>query len=198
MNEKLLEEIRINARERKVPILMDDTLEYILNLLKNREINNILEIGTAVGYSAICFNKILSENGHIDTIEIEDIRVKEANENIEKMELTDKINVIYGNALEVLPKLVEEGKKYDYIFIDAAKGQYNEFYKYALSLINDNGIIIADNVLYHGMVLSDYNERKHRTAVNKLRRFISDIKNIDGIKSEIIDIGDGISISYKV
>ena len=198
MNEKLLDEIRIDARERKIPILMDDTLEYIMNVLKNREINSILEVGTAVGYSAICFSKVLSENGYIDTIEIEDIRVKEANENIEKMGLKDKINVIHGNALEVLPKMVEEKRKYDYIFIDAAKGQYNEFYKCALEMLNDNGIIIADNVLYKGMVLSDYNERKHRTAVNKLRRFLNYIQNIDGIKSEILDIGDGISISYKI
>ena len=117
MNEKLLDEIRIDARERKIPILMDDTLEYIMNVLKNREINSILEVGTAVGYSAICFSKVLSENGYIDTIEIEDIRVKEANENIEKMGLKDKINVIHGNALEVLPKMVEEKRKYDYIFI---------------------------------------------------------------------------------
>ncbi|MBE5821830.1 MAG: O-methyltransferase [Clostridiales bacterium] len=198
MNEKLLDEIRIDARERKIPILMDDTLEYIMNVLKNREINSILEVGTAVAYSAICFSKILSENGHIDTIEIEEIRVKEANENIEKMGLKDRINVIHGNALEVLPKMVEEKRKYDYIFIDAAKGQYNEFYKCALEMLNDNGIIIADNVLYKGMVLSDYNERKHRTAVNKLRRFLEYIQNIEGIKSEILDIGDGISISYKI
>lgn len=198
MNEKLLDEIRINARERKIPILMDDTLKHIMKVLENREINSILEVGTAVGYSAICFSRVLSENGYIDTIEIEEIRVKEANENIEKMGLKNKINVIHGNALEVLPKMVEEKKKYDYIFIDAAKGQYNEFYKCALEMLNDNGIIIADNVLYKGMVLSDYNERKHRTAVNKLRKFLQYIQNIEGIKSEILDIGDGISISYKI
>lgn len=198
MNEKLLDEIRIDARERKIPILMDDTLKYIMKVLENREINSILEVGTAVGYSAICFSKVLSEKGYIDTIEIEEIRVKEANENIEKMGLKDKINVIHGNALEVLPKMVEEKRKYDYIFIDAAKGQYNEFYKCALEMLKDNGIIIADNVLYKGMVLSDYNERKHRTAVNKLRKFLQFIQNIEGIKSEILDVGDGISISYKI
>ena len=115
MNEKLLDEIRIDARERKIPILMDNTLEHIMKVLENREINSILEVGTAVGYSAICFSKVLSENGHIDTIEIEGIRVNEANENIEKMGLTDKINVIHGNALEVLPKMVEEKRKYDYL-----------------------------------------------------------------------------------
>ena len=118
MNTKLLDEIRNDARERKIPILMDETLEYIMKILKDRNINSILEIGTAVGYSAICFSQVLNENGHIDTIEIEDIRVKEANENIEKMNLKDKINVIYGNALDILPEMVEKNKKYDYIFID--------------------------------------------------------------------------------
>ncbi len=197
MDINLLDSIRKNARERKIPILMDETLEYILNILKKRNINNILEVGTAVGYSAICFSQIL-DSGNIDTIEIEEIRVKEANENIKNIGLDGVINVLQGDGVEVLPKLIEQNKKYDFIFIDASKGKYLDFYNYSLKLLNDNGIIIADNVLYKGMVLGDYNKRKHRTAVNKLRYFIEYIKNIDGIKSEIIDIGDGISISYKV
>ena len=94
------------------------------------------------------------------------------------MEMEDKINVHLGNALDILPKFIEEGKKYDYIFIDAAKGKYLDFYNYSLELLSDDGIIIADNVLYKGMVLSDYNKRKHRTAVNKLRYFINYIQNI--------------------
>ena len=97
----------------------------------------------------------------------------------------------------MLPKLVEENKKYDFIFIDASKGKYLEFFEYSLELLNDNGIIIADNVLYKGMVLSDYNGHKHRTAVNKLRQFLKYIQNLDGFKSDVIDIGDGISITRK-
>ncbi len=197
MNEKLLQEIKQSGRDRKIPIIMDVTLEYIYDILKDKKVNNILEIGSAIGYSAICFSKLLKQNGHIDTIEIEEIRVEEARKNIKDMELEDNITVHFGNALDILPKFIQEGKKYDYIFIDAAKGKYLDFYNYSLELLSDDGIIIADNVLYKGMVLSDYNQRKHRTAVNKLRYFINYIQNIDNIKSEIIDIGDGISISYR-
>ena len=197
MNEKLLEEIKLSGRQRGIPLIMDNTLEYIFDILKDKKVNNILEIGSAIGYSAICFTKLLKDDGHIDTIEIEEIRVEEAKENIKNMEMEDKINVHLGNALDILPKFIEEGKKYDYIFIDAAKGKYLDFYNYSLELLSDDGIIIADNVLYKGMVLSDYNKRKHRTAVNKLRYFINYIQNIEGIESKIIDIGDGISISYR-
>lgn len=197
MNEKLLEEIKLSGRQRGIPLIMDNTLEYIFDILKDRKVNNILEIGSAIGYSAICFSKLLKHGGYIDTIEIEEIRAAEAKENIENMELEDKINVHLGNALEILPKFIEEGKKYDYIFIDAAKGKYLDFYNHSLELLSDDGIIIADNVLYKGMVLSDYNQRKHRTAVNKLRYFINYIQNIEGIESKIVDIGDGISISYR-
>lgn len=196
MDREYLNELKIVSREKHIPIIMDETLEYILNIF-DRKIDNILEIGSAVGYSASCFTDLLTENGYIDTIEIEEQRVKEANDNIKRLGLDDKINVIYGNALEELPKLIESNKKYDFIFIDAAKGKYLEFFNSSLLLLNDNGIIVADNVLYKNMVLSDYNEHKHRTAVTKLRFFINYIQNIDGYTSEILNIGDGISITYK-
>ena len=197
MDKEYLDKLRLKARNEHIPILLDDTMEYILGYLKREKVYSILEIGTAVGYSAASFSTILQPNGHIDTIEIEEIRVVQAKENIENMDLTNVINVIHGNALDVLPKLVEENKKYDFIFIDASKGKYLEFFEYSLELLNDNGIIIADNVLYKGMVLSDYNGHKHRTAVNKLRQFLKYIQNLDGFKSDVIDIGDGISITRK-
>lgn len=197
MDEQYLNELRINARNNHIPILLDNTMEYILKLLKNRKIYNILEIGTAVGYSASCFTKILQPNGKIDTIEIEEQRVNEARENIKKLELDNVINVINGDAMEILPILKSTNNKYDFIFIDASKGKYLDFFNYSIELLNDNGIIIADNVLYKGMVLSGYNGHKHRTAVTKLRNFLEYIQNIDGFTSEILDIGDGISITYK-
>ncbi len=197
MDEIYLDKIRKEARNNHIPILLDETMEYVLDLLKKRQINSVLEIGTAIGYSASCFTKILQPNGYVDTIEIEEQRVNEARDNIEKLGLSEKINVYYGDALDILPTLISKNKKYDFIFIDASKGKYLEFFNFALELLNDNGIIIADNVLYKGMVLSDYNGHKHRTAVTKLRKFIEYIQNIVGMTSEIIDIGDGISITYK-
>lgn len=197
MDEKILDKIRIEARNNHIPILLDETMEYILDILKDRKIHSILEIGTAVGYSASCFTKVLQDDGYIDTIEIEEQRVNEARQNILKLGLEDKINVIYADALEALPKLINQNKKYDYIFIDASKGKYLEFFNYALELLSDNGIIIADNVLYKGMVLSEYNGHKHRTAVRKLRSFLEYIQNLEDYISKIENIGDGISITYK-
>lgn len=188
---ELLEEIEKFGRENKIPILLDDSLEYISDLLSKIKPRRILEVGTAIGFSAINFSKYLTEDGRIDTIEIESLRVEQALSNIEKVGVSDKIRVIEGDALEVLPYLNE---KYDVIFIDAAKGKYNEFFEHALRLCKVDGYIIADNVLYKGMVQSDYNKHKQRTAVNKLRIFIDKVLNNKKLESNLLDIGDGLMI----
>ena len=194
-NYELLAEIEKYGRDNKIPILLDDTLEYISNILENVKPNRILEIGTAIGFSAICFSKYLSETGRIDTIEIESLRVEQALENIEKVGVQDKIRVLEGDALDILPYLNEE---YDVVFIDAAKGKYLEFFEHALRLCKKGGYIIADNVLYKGMVQSDYNKHKQRTAVNKLRNFIDMVLEHPNLKSELIDIGDGLTVSVMI
>lgn len=191
-NYELLKEIEKYGRENKIPILLDDSLEYISNILEKVKPYRLLEIGTAIGFSAINFSKYLSENGRIDTIEIESLRVEQALENIEKVGVSDKIRVLEGDALDILPYLIE---KYDVVFIDAAKGKYNEFFEHAKRLCKPGGYIIADNVLYKGMVQSDYNKHKQRTAVNKLRIFIDAVLNDEKLESELLDIGDGLMIS---
>ena len=118
-NYEVLIEIEKYGRENKIPILLDDTLEYITKILQDVKPKRILEIGTAIGFSSICFSKYLAEDGRIDTIEIESLRVEQALENIEKVGVQDKIRVLEGDALDILPYLTE---KYDVIFIDAAKG----------------------------------------------------------------------------
>lgn len=188
---ELLEEIEKFGRENKIPILLDDSLEYISKMLSEIKPRRILEIGTAIGFSAINFSKYLTEDGRIDTIEIEALRVEQALENIEKVGVSDKIRVIEGDALDVLPYLNE---MYDVIFIDAAKGKYNEFFEHALRLCRPGGYIIADNVLYKGMVQSDYNKHKQRTAVNKLRFFIDSVLNNQRLDSNLLDIGDGLMV----
>lgn len=155
MNKKELEKIKGKALEDHIPIIMDDTLDVIEKYLKKEKPERILEIGTAVGYSAICFTEFLSENGSIDTIERDEERVKEAKKNIKKAEVEGKINIFEGDAVEILPTMNE---KYDAVFIDAAKGKYPFFLKEALRMIKPNGIIFADNILYKGYVLSDYNK----------------------------------------
>ena len=171
MNKIELEIIKKKALEDHIPIIMDDTLEVIERELTKLKPKRLLEIGTAVGYSAICFTEFLAEDGVIDTIEREHDRVAQARENIKKAEVEDKINIIEGDAVEILPTL---DNKYDAIFIDASKGKYPFFLKETLRMLADNGIILADNVLYKGYVMSDYNKHKQRTAVRNLREFVAE------------------------
>lgn len=192
MNRVELEKIKKKALEDKVPIIMDDTLKVVAKILTEIKPNKILEIGTAVGYSAICFSEYLQENGKIDTIERDTERVKEARENIKKAEVEDKINIYEGDAVEILPTLNDE---YDVVFIDAAKGKYPFFLNQALRMIKTGGMIIADNVLYKGYVMSDYNKHKQRTAVRNLREYIAQITNNTKLETEILEVGDGLAIS---
>lgn len=193
---KILEEIKKEALKTKVPIIMDDSLEVINNYLKQIKPNRILEIGTAVGYSAICFSKYLNENGIIDTLERDEERILIAKKNINDMNFTDKqINIYEGDAVEILPTL---DYKYDVIFIDAAKGKYPFFFKEAIRMLKPEGIIFADNVLYKGYVRSDYNKHKHRTAVRNLRQYIDETTNDPNLSTKILEVGDGLAItSFK-
>ena len=192
MNKKEISIIKKKALEDKVPIIMDDTLEVVAKILTEIKPNKILEIGTAVGYSAICFSEYLQENGKIDTIERDTERVNEARENIKRAEVEDKINIYEGDAVEILPTLNDE---YDVVFIDAAKGKYPFFLNQALRMIKTGGMIIADNVLYKGYVMSDYNKHKQRTAVRNLREYIAQITNNAKLETKILEVGDGLAIS---
>ncbi len=192
MNKNELLKIKEKALEEHIPIIMDDTLETIEKYIGNSKINKILEIGTAVGYSAICFTQFLSENGKIDTIEREKDRVEEAKENIKKAEVQESIQIYEGDAVEILPNLND---KYDMIFIDAAKGKYPFFLQQSLRLLNNDGIIFADNILYKGYVMSDYNKHKQRTAVRNLREYIKEVSENPDLETEILEVGDGLAVS---
>ena len=192
MNRLELAKIKQKALEDHIPIIMDDTLAVIEEELEKNKPSRILEIGTAVGYSAICFTEFLAENGSIDTIEREADRVIEARKNIKKAEVQNKINIIEGDAVEILPTL--QGK-YDVVFIDASKGKYPFFLEQSIRLAKNNAIILADNILYKGYVLSDYNKHKQRTAVNHLREYIEKSKNNSNLDTEILSVGDGLAIS---
>lgn len=194
MNKVELKKIKEEALNDHIPIIMDDTLEVIEKLLKNKKINKILEIGTAVGYSAICFSDFLEDGGSIDTIEREEERVIKAKENIKNAEVEDKINIHFGDAVEILPTFED---KYDMIFIDAAKGKYPFFLSQALRLLSSDGIILADNVLYKGYVMSDYNKHKQRTAVRNLREYIKEVTENPNLETEILEVGDGLAVSIR-
>ena len=192
MNKEELQKIKEKALEEHIPIIMDDTLEVIEKYLEKEPPKKILEIGAAVGYSAMCFSEFLAEGGSIDTIEREEERIAEAKENFKKVGVQDIITLYEGDAVEILPTLTE---KYDMVFIDAAKGKYPFFLNQALRMLNKNGIIFADNILYKGYVMSDYNKHKQRTAVRNLREYIKEVTENPELKTEILEVGDGLAIS---
>ena len=143
MNKQELEKIKQKALEDHIPIIMDDTLEVVAKILQEVKPSRILEIGTAVGYSAICFSEYLKEDGRIDTIEREEERAKQARENIKKVEVENKIQIYEGDAVEILPTL--QGS-YDVVFIDAAKGKYPFFLEQALRMSHQGTVIIAEKL----------------------------------------------------
>ncbi len=192
MNKIELEKIKEKALNDHIPIIMDDTLEVIERYMKEIKPKRILEIGTAVGYSAMCFSEFLDKDGKIDTIERDEVRAEEAKENFKRVSVEEKINLYIGDAVEILPTL---NKKYDMVFIDAAKGKYPFFLKEALRMINSKGMIFADNILYKGYVLSDYNKHKQRTAVRNLREYLKEVTGNPNLETEILEVGDGLAVS---
>lgn len=191
----MFEEIKQKALEEHIPIIMDDTLEVIKKIFEEEKPKRILEIGTAVGYSAICFVLASGKDVKIDTIELDEERAKQAIKNISAMNMQDNINVIIGNAVDILPTLTE---KYDVVFIDAAKGKYPFFLQEALRLTKQTGVILADNILYKGYVMSDYNKHKQRTAVRNLREYIKEATEDANLETKILEVGDGLAVSHFV
>ncbi len=192
INEIELKKVKEKALENHIPIIMDDSLEVIKEIIEKENPKKILEIGTAVGYSASMF-AIYAKEAIVDTIELNEERYNEAKINIEKIGLSEKINIHLGNAVEILPTLNE---KYDMIFIDANKGKYPIFLQEAIRLSHVGSVIVADNILYKGYVMSDYNLHKQRTAVRHLREYIKDSTENENLETKILEVGDGLAISY--
>lgn len=183
------------AEENHVPIIQPEVAQLLRILLKTNKPKNILEIGTAIGYSAIIMANNTSKETKIISIERRNDMVKLAEENIKKHDYSNKIEILEGDAIEVLPTLKN---KYDFIFLDAAKGHYMDFFTESMSLLRVGGIIVSDNVLFKGMVASDNLViRRKKTIVKRLREFLRYINEIEGYTSSVIPIGDGLAITYK-
>jgi len=193
MTDKLLQSIEGYAQSRHIPIIRRETANLLKILLISKKPMELLEIGTAVGYSAICMMSVLPAGARIDTIENEYEVAARARENIREAGYGEQIRLIYGDASEIMKNL---DKRYDLIFIDAAKGQYNDYLKLAKRLLVPDALLIADNVLYKGMVSNTGCDRKKtRTIIQSLRKFTDTLKNDSSFITVILDIGDGVSVS---
>lgn len=182
------------AHENNIPIMLSDGIEFLLKYIKGNNIKNVLEIGSAIGYSAIRMS-LVDKDIKVTTIERDEERYQEAIKNIGDFGLKNQINIIFNDAFEV-----ELDDKYDLIFIDAAKSQYIKFFEKFKNNLNDNGVIISDNLNFHGLVHEDEKKlsRNVRGLVRKLNNYVEFLKNNKEFKTEFYDIGDGISISKRV
>ncbi|MCX7711853.1 MAG: O-methyltransferase [Clostridia bacterium] len=194
-NDGLLIELEQFALENHVPIIHPEVGRLLTVLGNMKKPGRILEVGTAIGYSTILMAGFLQPGGRIDTIERYELMVERAKANIKRAGLEDTINIIAGDAFEVLRCL---DKKYDLIFLDAAKGQYSEFLPECLRMLNQGGLLISDNVLYKGMVATDeLVVRRKKTIVRRMRDYLDSICNHEQLETSIIPIGDGVALSYR-
>ena len=180
----------------KVPIITRDVLKYMLFVARSEKSSNILEIGTATGYSGIFLAQAAAENkGNFMSIEIDENRYSEAVNNFKEMDLLNsKNNLILGDALEEIPKLYDLNKKYDFIFMDAAKGQYRNFFKLLFPILSENGIMFIDNLLFRGMVTLESEDipKRYKTIVTRLKVFIEELN--ENKNFVLLPFGDGIGI----
>lgn len=189
-----IKEMKDYADKNNVPIMTDEGISYLTNYIINNQIKEILEIGTAIGYSAIMM-ALTNPNVRITSIERDEKRYLEAIKNIKKVNLEDRINLIYNDALEV-----QIDDKFDLIFIDAAKAQNIKFFEKFQRNLNTNGTIITDNILFHGLVEKDESEiesRNVRQLVRKVKKYIDYLKNNNEYETEFINLGDGLAISKR-
>lgn len=189
-------ELEQYASDFSVPIVTKEGLELIKLIVKMKKCKNILEIGTAIGYCSINL-ALIDENIHIDTIEKKENMFIKANENIKKINLQNQIKTFMADALEFDISLLEN-RKYDLIFIDAAKAQYQRFFeKYSL-LLNDNGIIVSDNLLFHGLVEKENIDGKDlRALIRKIKNYNNWLFENEMFDTTFLRIGDGMAISLK-
>lgn len=189
----MISDIEKYAHDNNVPIMLPDGIDYLCNYIVNNNVKNILEIGTAIGYSAIRMAS-LKNTDRIVTIERDETRYKEAIKNVAKFNLNNKIELIYGDAIDT----IIEGK-FDLIFIDASKGHSIDFFNRYKENLEDNGVIITDNLSFHGLVEDESLAvtKNQKGLVKRIKKFINFLDNNEEFITKYVDIGDKISISKK-
>ncbi len=188
-----LEQLRKEAEVQRVPIILRDTETFLMNLIRIKKPASILEIGTAVGYSAACMARSFPDC-RITTVEADENMYETAKKNIAALGLTEKISLIQGKGQEVLKELTGP---FDLVFIDAAKSHYRTFWDLALPLCSPRAVLVCDNVLMKAMTVSDEYDpnRKYKTSIRKMREFLLHITQTPAADTSVLPVGDGISLS---
>ncbi len=190
--QQILDSIRRYARENNIPVILDDTRKFLEDLCAKLQPKRILEVGMAIGYSASCMLK--SCNANIVCFEASLPNIEIAKQNFEKLKLTNRVKIVVGDCLKTLPDYKDE--KFDLIFLDGPKAKYKEIFDLLLPHLNKNGVLVADNVLFRGMVLDnkEITENRFFNTVEHLKDFINYVKSKKEIQSEIKHIGDGLCV----
>lgn len=190
MSEQALSQLREFANDYDIPIVEDEVLDVLRLLLRIRPPARVLEIGTAIGYASIAFS--MCTDAPVVTIEREEAMYYRALQNIRASGLEHRIEVLFGDARDLLPTLKES---YDFVFLDAAKAQYADLLHRILPLVPPGGIICCDDVLYHGMVEDrSLLDRRMITIVKRMKKFLEEIRTIEGFETTLIRAGDGLVV----
>ena len=193
--EGTLKEIEEFAREHGVPIVQEETGKFLEFMVDMKKPLRILELGSAIGFSSILMYEAAGTEPEIVTIERDSKMIELAKVNLEKFNLEHKIKIMEGDCLEILEKLDEP---FDLIFMDAGKGHYNHFLPHCLRLLKEDGIIIADNVLFRGMVATDeLVKRRKITIVKRMRTYLDMVSSDENLITSVIPMGDGIAITKR-
>lgn len=192
-----LKQIEQFARQNHIPVLLGDSAEFLANIVKTKQPKNILEIGTAIGYSGTIM-LLSSENANLTTIEKNEESYIKAQETFKTFNVKNRVNQILGDGLEAIKELQKNNEKYDFIFLDGPKGQYIFYYPILLNMLTKNGCLLVDNVLFKGLVRSTIDVgHKKRAMITKLRKFLNEIETRQDLITKIHEVGDGIAEIYK-
>lgn len=195
-----IREIEKEALRDEVPVIRRGTRDLLRYLLRTENPKRVLEVGTAVGYSALFMKECLSEDAQITTIEKVEMRLVKARENLKKYDEDGKIRLIEGDASEVLTQLRKAGECFDFIFMDAAKGQYMNFLPDVLQLLEPGGTLVSDNILHDCDILESRYAvtRRDRTIHGRMREYLYAITHMDELETICLSVGDGVAVSRRV
>lgn len=192
-----VKDIESQAIADRIPIMDSIGMQFVMQLIRLNKPEKILEIGTAIGYSALRMLEAYP-GSTITTIEKDVKRYNQALSNLAKYDKQKKIKLILGDAVTIMEEMVDSKETYNCIFIDAAKGQYQKYFNLADSLLVNNGFIIADNVLFRGYVADkNFVHPRYRNIINRLREFNERVTSHSRYQTSIVPVGDGVAISYK-
>ncbi len=191
-----LDEIEKFARERHIPVMLDDTKKLLFDTVSRYRPRRILEIGTAIGYSGIVMPSASKDAG-LNTIELSEVSAGTARKNFEEYGLLDRVNLFVGDAREIVKMLTGE---YDFIFLDGPKGQYVTFLPYLTDLLSVGGVMVCDNVLYKGLVENIPQDKRHKhiTVARNMRLFLDELTSSERFKTVLHRVGDGVTVSVKI